>query len=163
MIFGILGLFQLSKLFNFSRWYPNLSVGFQEINYIWNNENNQCEKQFAKLSLTGINVDQVPREREFFESGHSDDEVILQLPVASIAKFGNFAGSRVFRLDWCLRGSGKNDGKGTVPRLLTLPPMKRPSSISLAERQRRSFARAIFFFFFFFSFRGSSWRLNETR
>ena len=101
-------------------------------------------------------MDQVPREREFFESGHSDDEVILQLPVASIAKFGNFAGSRVFRLDWCLRGSGKNDGKGTVPRLLTLPPMKRPSSISLAESQRRSFARAIFFFFFSFSFRGSS-------
>ena len=61
-------------------------------------------------------MDQVPREREFFESGHSDDEVILQLPVASIAKFGNFAGSRVFRLDWYLRGSGKNDGKGTVPR-----------------------------------------------
>lgn len=63
-------------------------------------------------------MDQVPREGEFFES--DDNEVILQLPVASNAKFGNFAGSRVFRLDWCLRGSGKNDGKGTVPRLLTL-------------------------------------------
>lgn len=96
-------------------------------------------------------MDQVPREREFFESGHSDDEVILQLPVASIAKFGNFAGSRVFRLDWCLRGSGEERWERHSSEVVN-PPADETSKFHLPRGEAATIFRSCDFFLFLLFF-----------